>query len=761
MTDVASLIIRVTQTGADAASRSLSSLGKAAVAAGAGIATLATAQKVLSTLVDTQRNVDKLSASLLTLTGSTENAEKAFAILQKFAKDTPFGLNQAVEAFTKLTALGLEPSQRALLSYGNTAAALGKDLNQMIEAVADASTFEFERLKEFGIKSKQEGDKVKFTFQGVTTEVAKNSRAIQDYLLQIGEVQFAGALENRTKTLDGAISSLEDTWQGLIIAFNSSAGFGQTAAAAVKEVEDALVSLTDEITSGALVNDIKGWVDLINDSFRFISDALDDLTTHTKTNSDQINADLTTIPDSIREWLPAIQETANNVIAYFQRIDDYAVALGQSIADVFDPSKTSSRTFNNLTKQAEERYQASIKANAAEAKSITDNAKAAVKASNDKRTAYKKEQEELNKTNLASLSKTPQATESTDTSAADKAAEAAAKKLQAQKDQAQAFLDSVARQNRDEIAAIDANEQQKLAKLNEYNARELISQQSYEKAKTDIILNAGVARQEELDKRAQEQKDKEASADDFLAQIQAENEGELAEIDRQNEAKLKKLEDFHDKGLISEEEYQRGKEAIAKKTDQERIKQYAAVLGQTTDDLRKSLGEGNKLYKAFALTNAIITTYTSAISAFNSAAAIPVVGFIAAPIAAAAAVAAGLANVAKIRSAREQGGNLGAGQISTIAERGKAEVIMPAGASRVRTAEQMRQIMGENNSNRGGDGVTIVNNTSAAIGSARTERDDEGRLRVIIEEQVASSLQDSNSRISKARRSTRGQPGFA
>ncbi|MGT0185393.1 hypothetical protein ACVHXW_23235, partial [Salmonella enterica subsp. enterica serovar Enteritidis] len=113
----------------------------------------------------------------------------------------------------------------------------------------------------------------------------------------------------------------------------------------------------------------------------------------------------------------------------------------------------------------------------------------------------------------------------------------------------------------------------------------------------------------------------------------------------------------------------------------------------------------------------------------------------------------------KIRSAREQGGNLAAGQMSTIAERGKPEVIMPASASRVRTAEQMRQIMGENGAKSGGDNVTIVNNTTGRIDSAATERDDEGRLRIIISETVSSALQDSNSAISKARRATRGQPG--
>ena len=79
---------------------------------------------VFSALVASQRNFDKLNSGLITMTGSAENAAKAFSVLQQFAKETPYGLNQAVEGFTKLVALGLNPSKEALISYGNTAADL-------------------------------------------------------------------------------------------------------------------------------------------------------------------------------------------------------------------------------------------------------------------------------------------------------------------------------------------------------------------------------------------------------------------------------------------------------------------------------------------------------------------------------------------------------------------------------------------------------------------------------------------------------------
>lgn len=332
---------------------------------------------------------------------------------------------------------------------------------------------------------------------------------------------------------------------------------------------------------------------------------------------------------------------------------------------------------------------------------------------------------------------------------------------QQQEKQAQNFLDTLARQNSDELAAIDAQEQQKLAKLQEFQQTGAINAQQFEDAKTKIMLEADIARQEELDKRKEEQRKKDEKGDDFMAQILGQNAVELELFDIQQKQKEEVAKQYRDQGLIDEDEYQQALLAIAGNYNKKRRNEYASMLGQTTDDLKTALGEGNKAYKAFAIANAIMNTYQGAVAAFQSAAAIPLVGWIAAPVAAAAAVAAGLANVAKIRSAREQGGSLAAGGIAMVGERNKAELIMPAGASRVRTMEQVQQMMGGKQNNNGNGGVVIVNNTSAKIDSATTETDNEGRLRVIISETVSRALQDSNSDISKSRRATRGQPGFS
>lgn len=165
--------------------------------------------QVAGYVVRTSMEFERLRSTLETLEG--EFAGARFESLKEFAAETPYDLQQVVTAFTRLKSLGLDPGNEALRSYGNTASSMGKSLEQMIEAVADATTGEFERLKEFGIRARQQGEQVTFTFQGVSTTVGKNAQEISEYLKGIGDVQFAGAMEKQMDTLGGAFSNLMDT----------------------------------------------------------------------------------------------------------------------------------------------------------------------------------------------------------------------------------------------------------------------------------------------------------------------------------------------------------------------------------------------------------------------------------------------------------------------------------------------------------------------------------------------------------------------
>jgi hypothetical protein len=234
-----------------AVSSSMASVSKGFAGVAAAIGGLVSTTAALSKLVSVTREFDVLNAGLITATGSAKEAAVAFKAIEDFATTTPYSLAQATKAFTQLVNLGLTPSEKALTSYGNTAAAMGKDLSQMVEAVADATVGEFERLKEFGIKASSEGDRVSFTFRGMTTTVRKSADEIEGYLMGLGNNEFAGAMANRMNTLDGAISNLEDSWDGLFRTV-SAAGTGGVIEASVRAATDAISSLSAAIGSGQI-----------------------------------------------------------------------------------------------------------------------------------------------------------------------------------------------------------------------------------------------------------------------------------------------------------------------------------------------------------------------------------------------------------------------------------------------------------------------------------------------------------------------------
>lgn len=296
----------------------------------------------ISKVSDVQRQFDVLNAGLVTATGSAKNAQVAFSALQDFARQTPYDLAQAVEGFTKLVNLGLTPSEKALRSYGNTASALGKDLNQMIEAVADASTGEFERLKEFGIKAKQNGDQVSLTFQGVTKSIGNNAAEIEKYLTDLGENQFAGAMTQRMATLDGAISNLGDSWDAFARNI-SNAGAGDLMEGAVRQAIDALDELNAQLESGqleaqlgAISGKFDGWGGDIAQTLDIVGDIFESATGRwgalVDNNVENMTSTFANFPENVRAF---IQLMTVEVLNGFDKVTAYSAAFKDGIKAIF------------------------------------------------------------------------------------------------------------------------------------------------------------------------------------------------------------------------------------------------------------------------------------------------------------------------------------------------------------------------------------------------------------------------------------------
>ncbi|EMV0704224.1 hypothetical protein AABH88_001036 [Salmonella enterica subsp. enterica serovar Typhimurium] len=392
---------------------------------------------------------------------------------------------------------------------------------------------------------------------------------------------------------------------------------------------------------------------------------------------------------------------------------------------------------------------------------------------------------------------------------ASQQAKRAETEAQRQQNAARNFLGTLQRQNNDEIEAINAQEQQKLKEAEKYRKEGALTAEEYEKAKTAIVLQYGQKRQDALDKETAEEQKKLQQGVAVLASIDP-----IANLQLERQKRLAVIEEYeaqensvHEVALQAraelDKQYNDGLAAAAEERFRKQsewnnmlVDSIDAVGASASSSIVGLINGTQTASQAMAnLGNAILSSVVSGLTQMGteylknmiigqtaSAASIATATATGAAIAAAYAPAAAMTSLATLGAnsvpamsgiastvagtqalaltgLREQGGMMNSGGTYLVGERGP-EIIKMAGAGRAINASQTRQQLNGNNSgNSGPSNITIVNNTTGRVDSVSQERDDEGRLRIIISETVSSALQDSNSAISKSRRATRGQPG--
>jgi len=217
---------------------SINSRAKAAVGAVAGLATGAIARGIARQYSAYER----YNTVLRTYLGSQERANSELERLQKLADSLPQDLDDVTQAFTIFTRTGLDTSSKALTAFSNIATANGKSLTQLGEAVADALTGEFERLKEFGIKVSKENDKFVADIGNGQTIIANSTAELVNQLKALGEEggKFGGAAAANADTLNQSYSNL----QGAI--YRTSITLGNALKPALKGVVDDMTDLINK-----------------------------------------------------------------------------------------------------------------------------------------------------------------------------------------------------------------------------------------------------------------------------------------------------------------------------------------------------------------------------------------------------------------------------------------------------------------------------------------------------------------------------------
>ncbi len=203
-------------------------------------------------IIRTTSEFQQLNAQLVTATGSAENAAEAFAAIRDFAQTTPYDLQQVTSAFISLVNRGLTPSERALRAYGDIASSMSMELSEMVLAVSNATTGQFMNLRRLGVIARNEGDVVKFTFRGITTEVKNNAQAIEEYFMQLGEKDFAGGMERQMATLKGAFSNVGDAWAVMLNEIGSGTGLADIVEKNARRAISAIEEFTAKMESGEI-----------------------------------------------------------------------------------------------------------------------------------------------------------------------------------------------------------------------------------------------------------------------------------------------------------------------------------------------------------------------------------------------------------------------------------------------------------------------------------------------------------------------------
>lgn len=273
---------------------------------------------------------EALSARMVTaFQGDKKKAAEYYKWANEFANETPFGNDEVIDATVRLKAYNYDP-KRLMTILGDMAGAYGKTLEQSVEAYADASRGEFERLKEFGI---QKDEVLKYAKKTMGKEVKMSGAQIKD--MDTFMKALEGLIKSRSK--DG-MKNLAKTLKGML----------STTTGLLKYNVAKLVGVTDEgeIRVGSLMDRVKKKLEKFNtylqseegekainswvDKFDDVLPKITKLGTTIKNKFEEIFGDdfITKLNDSIKNF------KVDNLVNEFDRVKEKLESLYETIQNI-------------------------------------------------------------------------------------------------------------------------------------------------------------------------------------------------------------------------------------------------------------------------------------------------------------------------------------------------------------------------------------------------------------------------------------------
>ena len=255
------------------ATQNLTRLKGALIAVGGAVVT--------KQILDITATFEDLRTSLNTVTGSAAAGGAALDKIKDFARTSQFGVEELSKSFIQLKAAGIEPTERLLRTFTDTAAVTTDQLGSLeaITALLSRTTGgglgleELERLADRGIpvyRILQE--EIGITRQEISEfgQTAEGARTLVEGLLAGLDREFGGATQARLENLSTVMSNFQIALKQVI------AEFGEGLAPAVKAIVGDLTNFLDssEGFAGALGRGIGDLLLSVRNAIAEIADEL-------------------------------------------------------------------------------------------------------------------------------------------------------------------------------------------------------------------------------------------------------------------------------------------------------------------------------------------------------------------------------------------------------------------------------------------------------------------------------------------------------
>lgn len=714
-------------------------------------------KSIISTGLEASRVYEDMSARLTPLVGDLETAQKTFWSLNGLEDETATATDKLAKAFVDLGNNGLTNSNEQLKTYATIAHGTGRDINTLTDAVIAFSQGSTKALRQFGITAKDNGDTISLTYKGLTTEIEKNSKALDEYLSNLAKNNFDGVLEAKLNTVSAAAGRLDNAWGTFCTRLmQSNGGFGELIIMGNDFLANTLNGISEWLDDPAVIEWFHTLAKTVRETFEGIRTAWESVKDFFSDTLELIGVEMKVGTGSWKLFFSnffqfaqiGLLELSQKVGELWDNTIGYLNAIGEGIGSALSGGEFS-RGFDaaraQTKREAEETakiYKATI---AGIEKEITESQNRI--AAERQRLAEKYQNKPIG-----------EGTQSDDglrigankDFGKGKGGGGALSKSAEARDTWTPYYEQILELDIRSKSDLEQLEWEHARKISEFNAviaeNTIISET--EKNNALLILEQDYQKQKaEIEKSAQ----------DFLNSLNPEDE-EIVRLQESYGQKLEMLEQYHNDKLISEENYLQAHTALMEKytTDSTATKQkkqsedlkkmmepYEKMADATISisdafyDLTDSMDESSGSYKAlfavqksFAIASATMDAVKAWIGALNDPTAVTWPQKLANYASAVATTTAAISQLTSV-SMHDKGGFIKPGELGIVGEYGPELIEGPASVtSRRKTADLARSALTAQESTSPSYANVVINlyESQDKAGTVETSEDDESRI---------------------------------